>query len=170
MHCLSGSHRKLYSLCQVIPRVRLADVRSEGAFCLVRLVLPTKVEVVVALRVLGKLWVVLNRRDVNRRTALPAPEQTRAEQLTALLFRDRGEIERIVGEELVELGYLLIQMAVCEEGTVLCPWWALHRVALRVDVSGFAADEHARRNDNLTWEWGREGRDGRRGNTILEAL
>lgn len=96
----------------------------------------------------------MERRHINRRSALPSTKQPRAKQLAALLARDSGEVEWVVVEEFVEFGSELVQLAVDEEGAVLCPWRA------RDSVSGCTADEDAWWDDDLAWKgWG-EGSDG----------
>lgn len=142
-------------------------MRSKRALRLVRLAFPIEAEVVVTLFVLSKLRVVLERCKFNRRTALPASNQTRAEQLATKLLRIT---DWIVCEKLVELGYQLIQEAVSEEGAVLRPRWTLYRQAILADVSGGAADKHAGRDNDLTWERRRKALNGRRGDTIQETL
>ena len=104
-------------LKQVIPWVRLTNVCGEWA---PRLVIKAirKVKVVVALLVCCKFRVVFQRCDINRCATLPAPDETCTQQLTALLTRQFGEVKWIVVQDLVELGYELLQLTVPEQRQV----------------------------------------------------
>ena len=55
-------------------------------------------------------------------TALPAANQPRAEEVTALVRREPGRLDRVVLQERVELGHKLEQVPQRDEATVEGPW------------------------------------------------
>lgn len=154
---------------QVSTRVRLADVRRERAETLVadeRGCEVREVKVVVPLRISTERRVVDLGRDVGRRPALPASDHPGAEVFRTLLD---GEVagfvlDRVVQRVLVELGYQLLQLAECEEGTVDGPQWT------EGEVAETPCEDHAGEDYRLTRQrLGVEARDGRVRNTIQEA-
>ena len=91
-----------------------------------------------------------------KRTALPAADEARAEELAAFCFAGTGD--RMLREEIVEFGYGLEEIAEGKEAAVERPGRAGHVG----DARGVAVttEEHDALSDRLlTWVWGVEALD-----------
>jgi hypothetical protein len=134
-------------------RPHLPDVCAERAVSLVRVqVEPGVVEVkIVDHRVPGKRRVLLQRRQVDRRTAWPPPEHPSREQIRTLPLRQlhlaRRILDRVVHDERVELGRELLQLTEHEERPVLGPRWTLRRLEIAV----VAEKQDAGRDHREAW-------------------
>ena len=87
-------------------------MRRERAFGLVVKALAAEIEVIVALLVLRQLGVVLERRELDRCTALPATKESGAEQLASLVPRQPIDDYGVVVKELVEFRNELLELTV----------------------------------------------------------
>lgn len=114
------------AVSEIRARARLADVRSERAPRLVAgdvRVRVRKVEIVVPGRVRAKRGVIGGGGEIDGCTTRPATDHACAEEVRALLRGEAARIvlQRVVDEELLELGDELLQLPERKEGSVERP-------------------------------------------------
>lgn len=160
-------------------RVRLPDVSTERAARLVTREVETRdfgvveVEVLVSLSVGAKRGIILEWREING-SALVMIEYGFVNNGTISTYTSppsdhagtselRGAVGRVIGQELVELGDKLLELAESEERAILGPGRSSSD-----RVPSLIQKENTGREDRLTREWSVETTDGRLGDAVQE--